>query len=284
MNNKTLYIGHNINISHGLTTSVDYAEIIGANFFQIFLSSPQTYKLTKHSTKDLITLRDKLKNKNMKMVIHGNFMLNFCNDVKSYKHKNAIKLLVHDLNHSVTLNSMGVIIHMGKKLKMDEEVAISNYVLGVKKALSESHKSSVIILETGAGVGTEVCTMLFKLGKLYERFTVDEQKRIKFCIDTCHIFSAGYDIGDKNYVNLFIKLVTTHLSWDKVACIHLNDSKCSCGSKKDRHADLGEGCVNIDGLKTFIKFCHEKDVPIVLETPCDVLSKKHQIAMVKSWI
>lgn len=283
MENK-LYLGHHLNTQHGFLTTADYAEKIGANFFQIFLSSPKQYNTKRRPEEDLIGLNKKLVDKGMKMVIHANFMLNFCNPISSYKHKAAIKLLVNDLKDSVIVGAIGVVIHMGKQLKMDKDEAIANYVSGVSEVLKQTSNNSIVILETGAGQGTEVCTSIFELGKLYKRFTKSEQKRIKFCIDTCHIFAAGYNIGDRDYVDIFKDLVELHLSWNKVACIHLNDSKCEALSKKDRHADIGKGCIGLEGLKKFTQLCQNKAIPIVLETPCeDNFSKEEQIKMVKSW-
>lgn len=174
-------VGHNISISNnGLVSSADYAEELDAGVYQIFLSSPQDYKLSYHPQSKLNELKNKLIEKNIKIVVHANYMLNFCNPVDDKKHIDAIKLLVSDLNDSVVFNSIGVIIHMGKKLTMSEDVAINNYVLGIKNALNKSHKDSVIIFETGAGVGTEVCTSITDLGKLYKRFTKDEKKDLNF--------------------------------------------------------------------------------------------------------
>ena len=170
-----------------------------------------------------------------------------------------------------------------KKLQMNEETAIDNYVSGLKNVLSKTNKNSIIILETGAGVGSEICTKLDKLKMLYDKFTKEEQTRIKFCIDTCHIFASGYNINDINFVDSFIKIIKNTLTWEKIACIHLNDSKDNCGSCKDHHEDITKGNIGTDGLKKFINKCIECNIPIVLETPCDKLSKKDQIALVKSW-
>jgi deoxyribonuclease-4 len=210
-------------------------------------------------------------------------MLNFCNPEDSQKHKSAIKILTNDLMDSIIIGAIGVVVHMGKKLDMDENVAIDNYVKGIKTVLNQTPKESIIILETGAGQGTEICTSIFNLGKLYRRFTKGEQQRIKFCIDTCHIFAAGYNIGHINYVNLFCNLIKTHLSWDNIACIHLNDSECILDSRKDRHANIGNGCIKLKGLKKFTQICGNKGIPIVLETPCSGDDKNNEIKLIKSW-
>lgn len=280
-----LILGPTINTTHGFVSSAEYAKSLGASVYQIFLGSPQTYKCKRRSNMELIQLNNKLKENNLKIVIHASYMLNFCNHVNSFQHKEAIRLLVGDLTDSSKLNCIGVVVHMGKKLNMEENVAIDNYVMGIKTVLKQTPQNSIIIFETGAGVGTEICTSLYNLGKLYKKFTIIERKRIRFCIDTCHVFSAGYSINNLSYVDLFCELIDIHLGWNNIACIHLNDSKCQVNSKKDRHADIGCGLIGSDGLKKFVQVCVEKVIPIILETPCENnFTKDKQIALIKSWI
>lgn len=283
-----MFIGHTLNTSYGFHTCPAFAQTLGANFFQIFLGSPQQFNCKRRSKSDLIKLKENVEKFNMKFVVHANYMLNFCNPVDSYIHKQAVKLLVADLDESVQCGSIGVVIHMGKcckHLKIDKEVAISNYVTGVRTCLNQSDKKSTVILETGAGVGTEVGTSLFDLQAIYNIFTEEEKKRIKFCIDTCHVFAAGYDLENVDYVDLFIDLISHTLGWENIACVHLNDSKCALNSKKDRHADLGKGLIGESGLKKFTLYCFDKQIPVVLETPCEnSFSRKMQIDLVKSWV
>ena len=102
----------------------------------------------------------------------------------------------------------------------------------------------------------------------------NERKRIKFCIDTCHIWASGYDISNqvnvKKYFSLFDKLIGI----DKIACIHFNDSKTRLNSHIDRHADIGYGYIPMSGLNAVINFAYKYKIPIILETPLDSVNKK----------
>lgn len=280
---KTLFIGANIFVVNKFSdVSID-AYNLGANFFQVFLASPQKYNSKRHTKASLLKLKKNIIKYDQKVVVHASYMLNFCNPCYDNKHTCAVKLLKKDLEESIIFNAIGVVVHMGKKLKMTKDEALNNYVLGIKKVLKESPKESTIIFETGAGVGTEICTSMEDLGELYNKFTPDEKNRIKFCIDTCHIFSAGYDIGNEEYVDEYIELVEENLGWNNIICIHLNGSKCKLNSRKDRHEDIGRGEINEKGLKKFIIECYKKDIPIVLETPGDKVSSLEQINKVKKW-
>jgi len=134
--NIKFYVGKNIYTTHGFTTVVDHAIEVGATFFQIFLSSPQSYNRTQHSIKDITHIKNKLIESDVKMVIHGSYMLNFCNPVNSFIHTKAVEILSADLEDSIRFgqNTIGVIVHMGKNVKelnISNEQAIWNYVCGI---------------------------------------------------------------------------------------------------------------------------------------------------------
>lgn len=272
-----MILGHHIGTTYGFMSSIDYAYETGAKIMQLFLRSPQKFNQKRRTSDELLYIKQQSQKHDVKVVIHASFMLNFCNPLDSYICKNAIRLLKEDLEDSITLGAIGVVVHMGKnvkKLKMSTDDAIKNYVHGVKIALKNSPKESIIIFETGAGQGSEVCTDIIDLGNLRLMFDEEEQKRIKFCIDTCHIFSAGYDLGSSGYVDVLDKLVENYLGWSNVIVVHLNDSKQSLNCRKDRHADIGQGCIKLDGLFKFIKICVDRNIPMVLETPEDEIEGK----------
>jgi deoxyribonuclease-4 len=123
-----------------------------------------------------------LKKHKLKLVIHGSLTLNFCHPVNSYLQNCAIQSLVNDLKDAELCGAIGVVIHMGKnvkKLEIDNQQAIANYVAGIRKAIDDTKnvKHAKIIMETGAGQGTEVGTSIEDLGELFRMFTIKEQKR-----------------------------------------------------------------------------------------------------------
>lgn len=289
--NKNQYIGFTVDSRKYKNVKIsEYPSIVknnGGNALQIFLTEPSKYSQNKHSKRELIRLKKNIVKYDMKVVVHGSFMINFCNPIYSNKCRNAMRLLISDLNNSVTIGALGVIIHMGKNCKslnISNKRAIRNYVKAVRCVLQNSDEKSTIIFETGAGVGTEICSEISELYKLYNMFSEEEKKRIKICIDTCHVFSSGEnDFKDKN--ENFCSNIEDMVGWENISCVHLNDSKTGFSEKKDRHADLTSGNINDNGLKYFIKKCSDNGIPIILETPCDTdLCHGDQIQIVKSWL
>lgn len=167
-------IGFHLNTTAGFVSVIDYAKSLDINFFQIFLGSPRSYKTKPKSKEDLIKFNEKLIENDIKFVVHGNYLLNFCNS-KNYNEK--IKCLVNDMKQIEIFKErcLGVIIHMGsnvKELNLTVEEATLNYVNALKYVLSVT--STILILETGAGEGREICTSIPDLGKMYKMFNDTE--------------------------------------------------------------------------------------------------------------
>jgi|SaaInlStandDraft_4_1057021.scaffolds.fasta_scaffold28183_2 deoxyribonuclease IV len=275
-----LILGHHIFLKQGYVSTVDWAKKTGANIFQIFLKSPQNFKYKMPPKEDSEKLGKIAKTNNILIVIHGSYMLNLCHPDKAYIRTMALQSLIDDMEHCSYMGAIGVILHMGKnipKLKLTEKQARLNYVNGVKYILSKTPKNSNIILETGAGVGSEICSYISDLGQLIKMFTCKERKRIKVCIDTCHVFACGYYISDPKMVNIFINEIEIHIGWKNIICVHLNDSKNDCFTKKDCHDNLGNGKIKLKGLLTFMKYCEKIKIPLVLETPNGAGDKKKEM-------
>jgi deoxyribonuclease-4 len=278
-------LGRHVNTSKGFASGIDLAKSQGANVVQIFIANNKTYNPKRKTVDELKNMKLKLQKENIKLVIHSNYLLNFCQPEDSDIHKKSIKNLTDDLNDCYVIGGIGCVVHMGKNTKalnQTDDVAIDNYVNGIKSVLS-SVCHGTIIFETSANQGSEICYKLEDLGKLYNKFTTKEKKRITFCLDTCHMFAAGYDFCDKDKIKDIIKLIDNNLGWNNIACIHLNDSKKECGCKLDRHADLGKGCIDMICLKDFLIECNKHKIPMILETPCENdFDHKQQIDLVKT--
>jgi deoxyribonuclease-4 len=289
-NKDNLLLGANINISNGFDTAPWYSNSMGGNFFQIFLRNPQSYNPNPRTKQSLIKFKDNLEKYDCKCVVHSSFIVNLARNPTDYQHYKGVDVVVEDLDHSVVIGAIGAIIHMGKNVKdmgISDDAAINNYVDGIESILRKSNKKSTLILETGAGCGTEICTDIKKLGELRKKVKSKYRHRVKFCIDTCHIFSAGYPINNINYIDDIEQIIDEELGWNNVVVIHLNDSKKECNTCTDFHADIGKGFIGTEALIKFVKMCADKNIPIVLETPCDTykgerFTHEDQIKLIKN--
>jgi deoxyribonuclease-4 len=293
MNNSRLsniLIGHNCS---NLSSCIDEALESKAKCIQIFTRNPTSFALYPDNDTLLSNIKTLSTQLNIKIVIHGSFLINLCkpsNQVTQMK-----KLLQRDLCISKKLGAIGVIIHMGHNVdkKLSNEEALKLYVQNIDDILEVTPSDSILILETGAGCGNEIGTRLNDLGKI--RLNSKYKERIRFCIDTCHIFSAGYDISNSNIVESLEAYIDLTLGWENVITCHLNDSKTNLNSKKDRHQDISYGLISkgisynddiitedtITPFVQFIKYFIKRKIPIILETPCEFLSYSEQLNLIK---
>lgn len=277
-----MIIGYHSSISNGFKKCMENAKENNVNIIQIFLRSPRTSKCIPKKEIDLITLHDISKKLNINIVIHGNYLVNLCRPSNDFKLKLSITSVIQDLYESSIIDALGVVIHMGHNVcNISDDEAFNNYVENVKYILKNSVPTSILILETGAGQGHEIATKLSELNRIRESLSINEKKRVKFCIDTCHLFSSGYNLNNK----LLDNDINNVLGWDNVCLVHLNDSKSDFNKRKDRHADIGKGYIKMKGLRKMIELCIKYKIPMILETPEDIYNGKkftflHQIKFI----
>lgn len=295
--NNRFRIGRHVSTSGIIANLPAYVKKLGYDIFQIF-SAPAIQTNPKIKSSDQwIALRDSLEDLDMYMVIHGSYTINLSNPSSTFNYKASVSRLISDLNVSSLIGTrcLGVIIHMGKNVKtngISDTEAINYYIGGLKEVLKSSPSNTTIILETGASQGNEVASEIDGLKKIYNRLTANEKTRVKFCIDTCHIWATGYDISTVAGVKSFFNLVDSELGINNVVCIHFNDSKNPLGSKVDRHADITYGYIGSSGLKAVFKYAQAKKIPIIMETHLDAVNPhtnrditlQDELDLVKSWI
>ena len=209
-------IGRHINVSPGFLTAPAYAKSIGCDIFQIFLGVPQFIISKARPEADLKKLGETIKKLKLTMVIHGSYTINLCHPKKNNLFKTSVKSLVQDLNASAVIGKkcLGVIIHMGKNIpgnKISNQEALENYIIGLKEALSQTPDNTTIILETGASQGNEIASKIEGLSEIYWNLNESERERVEFCIDTCHVFSSGYDLSTPKGVKIFLRF--QHSEW-----------------------------------------------------------------------
>ena len=229
---------------------------------QIFLCNPQNGQRGKITDHDLKNTADLILNLNLPMFVHAAYCINLCSlstkkDITDTTW--AINLVKEDLRICQNLNGGGVVVHVGKKMKLSSDDGLNIMYNSILQILPAATQSCPLLLETPAGQGTELCITIDDFTKFYQRFTPEQQKVLKICIDTQHVFAAGYD--PFNYLVTF----TGTFGIDSVKLIHLNDSQVPQGSKKDRHQSLGQGYIGSEKLIEVIDFANDNNIPMIVE-------------------
>ena len=289
------YYGCHMSVSNGnVSKSIIAVNSMGGNCLQIFVSSPYTGKVSEkiiaHYIKNGEAIKEVLAANNTKLFIHSPYVYNFA---KSHNNRGWDKCYwvvdyIKELRIAHEINAVGCVIHVGKYLELDPHEAEQNmydslcYVIG---QMQEQQLKSYIILETGAGQGTEMFltsnNSITNFSNFYNRFSDEQKNYIKICVDTCHIFSAGYDISDLRLCEKFFRDFDEHIGISNLVLIHLNDSKKGCCSCVDRHANLGAGHIGKASLSYIIQIAYGLRIPLVLETPDKDIEVHKEIELIR---
>ena len=266
------YVGAHINRDKTIVKTMENIKNAGGNALQIFVSSPRSTALTDIAKYNSVSheIKEYLKQNDFKLVIHSPYVINVASEFKNGKRTLTIdecywiKTIINQLEISDLIGSIGVVLHVGKHVKLSYNDGLKNMKVAIKYVLNDiltKNLNTKLILETPAGQGTELLTDLKDFIEFYNSFTKDEQKYLGICLDTAHTWALGYDL-DEAYDLLFSKSNAKNIT-----LIHLNNSQVKKGAKKDRHATILDGMIPNDKMNDFIKSIKKNKTVIILETP-----------------
>ena len=234
------------------------------NVYQIMVSSPTSYSNgSQFDSKTLNGIRSLITKKNIKLFVHGKYLYNFCRP-----DDRGIKVLINEIALANEL-SAPIIIHQGKNVnKLSISDAIKLYVSQLEKVIPYVAENNYLVLENSAHQGTEIGYDLDTLEVIYKSFSDESRKKIKFCIDTCHIFVSGVlSFSNETEIDEFFEEFDSRIGLSNLIAVHLNDSNKPCNSCNDNHEAIGVGFIPYKGLTHFAKMCKFYKIPMILETP-----------------
>ena len=236
----------------------------GGNIIQLFVNISNKEKYYK--------LASFLKKHNMKSIVHISYTINCCKNWSEYSW--WIVQFIEEIKCAAILESAYVVIHLGKQLELSKEEALNNMYSSLIYVNARTIELDLsILIETSTGQGSEICYKIEDLAHFYRKILTHRndkvKNRIKICVDTCHIFCAGYDIRNKNTIEQYLDNFNELIGLENIKLIHLNDSKNDIGSNVDRHENLGFGYIGCKSLIYFINRLNKLNPIIILETPHD---------------
>ena len=279
-NSDKIYIGCHLSISNGYEAMGRECLSMGGNTFAFFTRNPRGGQVKKTEPADMAALEGFLKAHGFgKLVAHAPYTMNLCSD-KERAREYAEECFRDDLAKMEQLPGNFFNFHPGNSLKQDQESCMDRIAQVMNRYISPGQRT-VVLLETMAGKGTEIGRTFEQLREILDRIDEDKREKVGVCFDTCHVWDAGYDIaGDLDGVlSKFDRVVGLR----NLRAVHLNDSKNPCGSHKDRHEKLGQGCIGLEALRRVV--CHPalSGRPFILETPNERDGYIREIRMVKEW-
>lgn len=272
-----LNIGAHLSSSKGFANMGKDAVEIGANTFQFFTRNPQGGKAKEINPADVAEFLALARQHNfVKMVAHAPYTLNPCSDNPATR-EFAEMVFVDDLKRMEYVPHNYYNFHPGSHVGQGVEVGIKLIAELLDKVLSKE-QTTMVLLETMSGKGSEVGAKFEELQQIISRVKLSE--KLGVCLDTCHVYSAGYDIvGNLDGV---LTEFDDIIGLDKLKAIHLNDSKMPFASHKDRHEKIGQGTIGLNAIVRIINHKKLKELPFILETPNDLTGWAQEIKLLRT--
>lgn len=259
-------LGAHTSTSGGVSKSVDLAEKLSFTAMQIFTKNNNRWFQKQLEEKEIEAFKTKLNNSNIKFVVsHDSYLINLCGTDNEILRKSRVALL-DELERCELLEIPHLNFHPGSHLGAGEDDGIKLIAesINIVHDKTKGYKVSSM-LETTAGQGTAIGYRFEQLQQIID--LVEQKERMTVCIDTAHIFAAGYDIKDSKNFKEAIKEFDEIIGLDRLKCFHLNDSKKPLGSRVDRHEHIGKGFIGEEGFSNIMNDERLREIPKILETP-----------------
>lgn len=271
-----LHIGCHLSISKGFEHIGQEAKSIGADTFQFFTRNPQGGKAKDIDAEDAAKYNEFARQNNFaKIVAHAPYTLNPCSDNDKTR-EFAEMVFADDLKRMEYVPYNYYNFHPGSHVGQGSKTGIK-MIVDLLNGILQKEQTTTVLLETMSGKGSEVGYRFEELAEIIDGVELND--KIGVCMDTCHIFAAGYDIVNDldGVMTQFDKII----GLKRLKAVHLNDSLMPFGSHKDRHAKIGAGEIGAEALKRFVKHSAICSLPIILETPNDLDGYAAEIKMMR---
>jgi deoxyribonuclease-4 len=271
-----LNIGCHLSVSKGYKAMGEDALTIGANTFQFFTRNPRGSKAKDIDPRDAEALLKLTKENNFaKILAHAPYTLNACSADERTR-EFTMEVIADDLARMEYFPNNFYNFHPGSHVKQGTKVGIE-YIIHMLNTVLKPEQTTTVLLETMSGKGTEVGRNFYELKEIIDGVYLSD--KLGVCLDTCHVYDAGYDIV--NDLDGVIGEFDRIIGLDKLYAIHLNDSKNPFESHKDRHETIGEGSIGKEAIFRIINHPKLRHLPFFLETPNELPGHAQEIRMLR---
>lgn len=258
-------LGTHVSTGGGLHTAFERGASIGCTTMQIFTKNSNRWTAKPLSADDVQRYTvARSRSTDMPVFAHAAYLINLCatNPAILKKSRDA---LIDELSRCETLGLRGLIIHPGSHLGKGEVEGIQRIAESINFAHAATQRfATFTVLESTAGQGTAVGYRFSHLRNIFDQ--VEENNRMAMCIDTCHLFAAGYPIATENGWEDMMRECETTVGLNRIVAVHVNDSKRELGSRVDRHEHIGKGKIGLSAFAFLMNDPRLRDVPKILET------------------
>lgn len=254
-------LGAHLSITGGYHKALERIKNIGGNCLQIFSTSPRGWSFSKINDQQIsqfVEFKNKLKID--PVYFHASYLINLADEGK-IGHSSKLSL-ISELSIASKLNIKGSIVHLGSYKNQPSSIKYQALIKHIKEILDRTPEDSLFIIENAGN--RKIGRTLEEISKIIKQMG---NKRVRVCLDTCHLFSSGYRFTNNKELNLLLDKLDQLDLFDKLELWHVNDSKDPFGSYRDRHENIGKGTLGLDSFKILINHPKTKNFPFIIETP-----------------
>jgi deoxyribonuclease IV len=264
-------IGPHLPLGGGLLKAADRAREVGATSIQIFTDNPTAWRRRQAPPPELPAFRRRLAEYGIgPLAIHAPYLINLCGGDPLFWER-SIATLANELRVGALYGASFVNVHIGSHRGFGRAAGIERLAVGLRRVLEETADAAgpKLVLENGAGTGDGIGSGMEDLADILEaaeRAGVPTE-RLGFCLDTAHLWGAGYDISQPTELDALLGWLDATIGPERLSMIHLNDARTFVGSRQDRHEHVGAGQIGSVGLRHLLLHPRLQQLPIYLETP-----------------
>ena len=256
-------LGAHVSAAGGIDKAVDRAVKIGAETIQVFASSPRGWAFKPIPDDKAQTFRDKAQAAGIRSTfLHGSYLVNIGGAPELLA--KSIGSLTNHMNAAAQIGAEGVIFHSGSHKGVGFDAVFEQAVDALQQVLANTDEGVKLIIENCAGMGAQIGASFNELGRLVKAV---DSPRVNICLDTEHAFAAGYNIADPQGLRESMAEFDAEIGLDRLIVVHANDAKVEFASGIDRHENIGEGYIGIEGFETIMAHPAFADAPFLLEVP-----------------
>ncbi len=258
--------GAHMSAAGGLENAFDAGTAVGCDCLQIFVKNQRQWRAPPLNSDQIKRYREAQQRTGLTPVIaHGSYLLNLASP-EPPKRKQSVAALIDEHRRCAALGVDYLVFHPGAHMDGTEKEGIKRIARSLDEVSRRgTNETTMILLETTAGQGTAIGHRFEQLAAILER--AKHPQHYGICLDTCHLFAAGYDFRRPDGYAGMIDELDRIVGLSNVKCIHVNDSKKELGSRVDRHDHIGKGKIGKEGFAHFVNDRRFRDVPFILETP-----------------
>lgn len=262
---EELLVGAHMSIAGGIHNAFAHGRRAGCRTMQVFLKSSNQWRAKPLNSYDRsLYLAARQESGIAPVVAHAGYLINLASPDPSLS-KKSLDAFVVELERANFLDVPAVILHPGSHMGSGEDSGIARFALALNNALDRVPPPVRILIENTAGQGNSLGRRFEELAGILER--IADRARVGVCLDTCHVFAAGYDIRTEEGYSSTLREFDRLIGIEHIAVFHVNDSMKGLGSRVDRHTHIGKGSIGLEGFRCLVNDRRFTRVPKILETP-----------------